>query len=370
MAGKFHYNNVPFRKQDPDAPMYVDYSKLFKKKRFMNMIVTAREMGKSYGAKLEIVLRSWYEDGYRSLWLRRFGSQVEIELRGDFWGSVPQEFFKKYGEKYGLEAPPEIEQDGSIFYIDGEPFMEMMALTEAVNAKGQERIGTANLILDEFIEKEMYKYIPPAMDEPTNYLLKMAKSFFRDANIPADERHIYLLANAESISNPYFQEFDMVDAIKEDTEWLMNQNVLLWMPKMSKKLLDKLMSDPLNQIIMNTSYAEVALNNSFFNGGKINIHKKLNPNSKPLFSLNITGAQYFVFEQQDGDDKYFFVNDKGSFNKHRFVLDAKNITHEDERVIRRDVLQELRTAISNNYVKYNSIKARTLFLENVKGKYQ
>lgn len=367
----FHYDNIPYKGHYKDEQMYVDYSKLFAKRRFMNMLVTAREMGKSYGAKLEIVLRSWYQDGRKSLWLRRFGTQVDIELRGDFWGTVPDAFYKKYGEKFGLDGPPVIEQDGSIYYIDGEPFMEMMALTEAVNAKGQERVGTANLILDEFIEKEMYKYIAPAMDEPTNYLLKMAKSFFRDANIPPDERHIYLLANAENIANPYFQEFNMVDAIKEDTEWLMHKNVLLWMPRMSEKLWNKLMEDPLNQIIMGTSYAAVALNNSFFNGGKINIHPKLNPNSKMLFSLNIAGVQYFIYEQTDKDgDKYFFVHDKGTFNRNRFVLDARNITHEDEKVIRRTVLQEFRTAISENYVKYSSIKARTMVLETVRSKYQ
>lgn len=352
--------------------MYVNYGKMFEKRRFMNMVVTAREMGKSFGAKKHIVLRSWYEEGYKSLWLRRFGTQVELELKKDFWGSAPQSFFEEYGEKYGLTEPPTITQDGSTFYIDGEEFMEMMALTEAVNAKGQEHIGTANIILDEFIEKELYKYIAPALNEPADYLLKMGKTFFRDANIPPEDRHMYLLANAESITNPYFIEFDMIDAIKEDTEWLMNENVLLWMPRMSEELWNKLMKDPLNQIIMGTSYAAIALNNTFFNGGKLNIKPKLLPSSKILFSLQLYGVQLYIYEQREKpeDDGYFFVSSKGSFNGNRYVLDTNNFKHEDERVISRHVLEEFRAAMSKNIVKYDSIKSRTLMMENVKGKYQ
>lgn len=367
--GAFKYNNISYKGPYPDEQMYVNYSKMFTKRRFLNLLVTAREMGKSYGSKIEVVLRSWYEDGYKTLWLRRFGTQVDKELEGDFWGSAPQTFFEKYGERYGLEQAPEITSDGSHFYCDGEEFMEIMALTEAVNAKGQEHIGTANIVLDEFIEKELYKYIAPAMSEPSDYLLKMAKTFFRDANIPPEDRHIYLLANAESITNPYFIEFDMVDAVREDTEWLMNENILLWMPRMSELLYEKLMKDPLNQIIMGTSYAAVALNNTFFNGGSLNIKPKLLPKSKLLFSLQIYGAQFFIYNQEESKgNEYLYVYSKGSFNGERYVLDSNSFKHEDERVIPRSALENFRAALSMNMVKYDSIKTKALITENIKGR--
>lgn len=327
------------------------------------MIVTARNMGKSYGAKIDIVLRSWFKDKRKTLWLRRYGTQVDIELAGDFWGTA----LETYAEKYGLEVIPEITQDGNVFYMDGEPFCEVMALTEAVNAKGQERVGTANIVLDEFIEKNSWNYV--SRDEPTEHLLKMAKTFFRDANIPVEQRHIYLLANAESLVNPYFVEFDVVNAIDEDTEWLIGDNVLVYLPRMSLELKEEMMKDPMNQVIANTSYAAVALENSFFDGGTVNIVKKLLPGSKQMFSIQILGITIFFYRQKDEDGEYFYATTKGTLSKFQYVLDVKSIKSPKEKVIRRDILNELRRVMGENLMKFDSVKTRSIITDTIKSTY-
>lgn len=363
---KINYNEIKF-KRNPKEPYYLDLKTVIKKKKFLNFIVSSRRMGKTYSATRDVVVASWFEHRYQTMWLRRFLPQIQADLEDtSWWPQVVEDYciqHKIFPSDYVAT------NDKGIFYINDEPVMTMRSLTEAITLKGHGRKGIANVIFDEFIEKDRWKYIAPAENEPTNYFLKTLSTVLRDDDIPAKDRHVYLLSNAESLANPYFNEWDLVDRINLDTEWLISENALLWIPRMSEALYADLMADPLYQVIADTKYADVALNNTFFDGGTLNIKEKLLPNSKQLFCLQLYGSDYFVYEQKENEEYYFYITKKGTYGNKRFAMNFKSIQDAKETVIPSDVLSNLRDAMSQNMLRFDGIKTRSIFMDSVKGRY-
>jgi len=363
---KINYREIKY-KHNPKESYYLDLKPMMKRGKFLNFCVSSRRMGKTFSTTL-IALDEWFKKGRNTLWLRRYDPQITKELNraNQWWPEIVEFYCKKYGREY-IEA----KRDKNILYIDGEPVIYYETLASAVSQKGHSISGISLIVFDEFIEKQRWRYISPAEEEPTEYFLKTWSTIFRDDNIPVNERKVICIANAESLANPYFNEFQLVDKIQPDTEWLISDedDICYYMPRMSKALKEKLMGDPVYRIISKTSYAAVAIDNTFFDGGQLNIKEKLLPSSKQLFSIQIYGTNYFVYEQRENKNtEYIYVSTQGTFGKYRYVLDIGSIQDEKEIVIKSEVLTYMREALRNNIVRYADVKTRSIFTDAVKGR--
>lgn len=364
---KWHYDEIPFKRRKNESYRF-DYRLIKKRKRFLNMIVCPREMGKGYGAKVDLVIDNWVKnkhpvtgEGLKTLWLRRNQTQVDQELEKDFWTTTVE----TYKEKYNYDEDLEVEQDGNLMYINGEIAVEFHSLSAAVKLKGPQYVGYNQIVLDEFLEARNFMYLTPAQKEPTDYFLKMMSTFFRDNDIEESLKSMWLIGNSEQLVNPYFAEFGIIDKINIDTEWLISDLICVWFPRMSLALEKDMMSMDRNKLISRTSYAKVALNNEFFDANPVNIEPRLFPNSTQLFSFQQIGVTIHFYLQEDKEkkEKYTYISGKGSTAKTQYVAMASDITNETEVKIPINVLRQIRKMIQENQVKYSDARTRAIALE-------
>lgn len=170
--------------------MYYDYSKILSYNAFINFLVGERGVGKTYGAS-KFVTKSFINKDEEFVYIRRFKSEL-----GE---SVPK-FFKPLIDNN--EFPEhELTTKGGKFLIDNKIAGYSMTLTTAQNLKSTNFPKVKNIIFDEFIiEEGQHHYLKNEVENFLGLIETIAR--MRDVRI-------FMLANAVTITNPYFLYFDI-----------------------------------------------------------------------------------------------------------------------------------------------------------------
>ena len=170
--------------------MYYDYSKILSYNAFINFLVGERGVGKTYGAS-KFVTKSFINKDEEFVYIRRYKTELSK--------SVP-EFFKPLIQKN--EFPDhELTTKGGKFLIDNKTAGYSMTLTTAQNLKSTNFPKVKNIIFDEFIiEEGQHHYLKNEVEIFLGLIETIAR--MRDVRI-------FMLANAVTITNPYFLYFDI-----------------------------------------------------------------------------------------------------------------------------------------------------------------
>ena len=171
--------------------MFYDYTKILSYNAFINFLIGERGVGKTYGAS-KFVTKRFISNNEEFVYIRRYKSELAK--------AVP-EFFKSL--IINNEFPDhKLSVKGNKFIIDDQVAGYSFSLSTAQSLKSTNFPKVKTIIFDEFIiEPGQNHYLK---NEVENFLGAI-ESISRMKDV-----RIFMLANAVTITNPYFIYFDIL----------------------------------------------------------------------------------------------------------------------------------------------------------------
>ena len=245
-----------------DVSMYWNLRRTLTHNMLINIIVGNRGGGKSFGAK-EYAIDKFLKTGEQFGYIRRYHDDLKVPM---------EQFFKDIMYKY---PDYEFKNDSKYFYIRLKPSNDKQKWTEKDIAGYGFTLSTANnkksiaypnvttLIFDEFlIDKGNQRYIK---NEPIA-LLNLYETVARPGT---DHPRVllFMLANALTITNPYFLYWDLKMPTKKDKNgkwiWKHPTRPILVEDVRNEKFIERKKETEFGRLIEGTTYAEYSIENKF-----------------------------------------------------------------------------------------------------------
>lgn len=177
---------------------YYSFDKIYSFNAAFNFIIGARGLGKTYGAKKKVV-NNFIRNGEQFIYLRRYKS--ELNGRGTFFADLAHEFPQHHLRVHGnLAQVAEYHKDPKKRVWETAGYFVPLSTAQAQKSIAYPNVTT--IIFDEFIiEKGALRYLPNEA--------KAFNDFYSTVDRWQDKTRVLFLANAVSIMNPYFLEYDI-----------------------------------------------------------------------------------------------------------------------------------------------------------------
>ena len=245
-----------------DTSIFWDPKRTLTHNRLINVIVGNRGGGKSFGCK-ELAIDNFLKKREQFGYIRRYKEDLKKPM---------EEFFKDIAYKY---PDYEFKTDSSKFYIrlkpanEKEPWREHdvagygFTLSTANNKKSISYPNVTLLIYDEFLlNKGNQRYL---YNEPES-LLELYETVARPGtNHPRVT--LFMLANAISITNPFFLFFGLKMPVAQDKNgkwiWKHPTKPILVEDVKNEKFIDKKKETEFGKLIEGTKYADYSIENKF-----------------------------------------------------------------------------------------------------------
>lgn len=266
-----------------DTSMFWNARRTLTHNVLINVIVGNRGGGKSFGAK-EWAIDNFIKTGEQFGYIRRYKEDLKQPMI---------QFFKDIEYKY---PDYEFKTDSNYFYIRLKPADEKekwnekdiagygFTLSTANNKKSISFPNITTLIFDEFlIDKGNQIYLP---SEPIK-LLNLYETIARPGT--GHKRVImFMLANALSITNPYFLFWDLKMPTKQDKNgkwiWKHPNRPILVEDVRNEKFIDAKKNTEFGKLISGTKYADYSIENKFLLDNDTFVEKKT-PKSRYYFTF-------------------------------------------------------------------------------------
>lgn len=245
-----------------DTSIFWDPRRTLTHNVLINVIVGNRGGGKSFGCK-EICIDNFIKKKEQFGYIRRYKEDLKKPM---------EEFFKDIAYKY---PDYEFKTDSNKFYIRLRPIDEKEKWTDDDVAGYGFTLSTANnkksisypfittLVYDEFLlNKGNQRYL---YDEPSQ-LLELYETVARPGT--GHSRVIlFMLANAISVTNPYFLFWNLKMPNKQDKNgkwiWKHPNKPILVEDVRNEAFIDKKKNTEFGKLIEGTKYAEYSIENKF-----------------------------------------------------------------------------------------------------------
>lgn len=234
--------------------MYYDYNKILSYNAFLNFLIGERGVGKTYGAS-KFVTKQFINKNEEFVYIRRYKTELSK--------STP-EFFKPLINNN--EFPNhKLTSKGSKFYIDEKIAGYSMTLTIAQNLKSTNFPKVKNIIFDEFIiEEGQHHYLKNEVEIFLGLIETIAR--MRDVRV-------FMLANAVTITNPYFIYFDITLPYNTDIKTYKN-GLILVQYMYNPEYREAKANTKFGKLTAGTEYSKYANENNFRLDNKNFIEKK------------------------------------------------------------------------------------------------
>jgi hypothetical protein len=330
---------------------YYDYGKLLSYNAVYNYLVGGRGLGKTFGAKKR-ALRRFLSHGEQFIYLRRYKEEL-VTVRETFFADVAHEFpdwdFRTNGNVF--EVSPASQRDNK--RRDWETIGYLMALSVAQKQKSVSFHRVKTIIFDEFIiEKGVVHYLP---DEANVF-----NNFYSTVDRYQDKTTVFFLANAVSITNPYFLEYNIMPV--EGDEWIRLHNgfMVIHLPK-AEEFAASVLQTRFGQFIAGTDYAKYAVGNEFVDNN-LDLVAAKDPNAKYKYTLE-TAQGTFSLWQNLGESLYYAVQ-KRPGNELMFTLLPERMSENKTLLMPNDMaLQMLRSAYRHGRIWFDTPKTRNAFVD-------
>lgn len=279
--------------QEIDRSVYWDIGRTLTHNRLFNFIVGNRGGGKSYGAKKRAIdnfIKRKEQYGY----IRRYRDDLKKPME-QFFKDIAWEYpdyeFKVESDKFYIRLKPADPKDK---WLESDIAGYGFVLSTANNKKSISYPEITTLIFDEFlIEKGNQRYLS---NEPEK-LLNLYETVAR----PGTEHKrvvMFLLANAISITNPYFLYFQLKMPTRADKNnkyiWKHPKKPILVEDVKNKAFIDKKKNTEFGQLVDGTAYADYSIENKFLLDNDTFIEKK-SPKARFLFSFIYKDKRFGVW---------------------------------------------------------------------------
>lgn len=256
-----------------DPSLFWDPKRTLTHNRLINIIVGNRGGGKSFGAK-ELAIDNFINKGEQFGYIRRYKEDLKKPMENffkDIQYLYPDYEFKADSKHLYIRLKP---TDDRQSWTDDDIAGFGFVLSTANNKKSIPYPKITTLIFDEFlIDKGYQRYIP---NEPIA-LLNLYETVARPGtNHP--RVLLFMLANAITITNPYFLFWDLKMPTKCDKNnkwiWKHPTRPILVEDVKNDKFIDKKKNSEFGRLIEGTKYSEYSIENKFLLDNDTFIEKK------------------------------------------------------------------------------------------------
>ena len=335
------------------APLdYYSFNKLFSYNAVYNFLVGARGLGKTYGAK-KYVIKNAIENQEQFIYLRRY--KTELLGRTTFFADIEQEFptfdFRVDGSRAQMSPIKERGAKKRKWFTIG----YFIALSNAQAQKSVAYPMVTTIIFDEFIiEKGALHYLPNEA--------KAFNDFYSTVDRWKDKTRVLFLANALTITNPYFLEYDILPDNKEPEEFMRKAGgfVVAHFAD-SKEFATGVFKTRFGQFIQDTEYAEYSVTSKFADN-----HDRL------IASKSAAAKYYCTIQTRSGIFSVwidfglpeFFIQEKRPKQEIMYTIEPGHMAQGMKLLLYSDkIMQYLRAGFSNGRLYFDTPKARNAFIE-------
>ena len=250
--------------------MYWDINKSLSYNALFNFIIGNRGGGKSYGAK-KFVINRFLKNKEQFVYIRRY--KQELKKIKQFFNDVSNEF-----------PETEFKVKGNTLLINNEIAGYAIPLSTSKIEKSTPFPDVTTIIFDEFIlDKGTYRYL---QDEITCFL-----DCYETIARSRDNVRCYFLANAISMTNPYFLYFNVKLPFGKTIQC---KNDILIELVQNSEFIENKKKTRFAKIIQNTDYANYSIENTFLRDDYTFVEKKTGK-CNFYFALKFNGVIYGVW---------------------------------------------------------------------------
>ena len=289
--------------------------------RLINVVVGNRGGGKSYGAKqwaIDNFLKRKEQFGYVRRYKDDLKKPMEQFFKDILW-EYPDYEFKVDGDKFYIRMKPADEkQKWTEDDIAGYGF----SLSTANNKKSISYPNITTLIYDEFLlEQGNQRYLPNEPEKLLNLYETIARPGTNHPRVV-----VFMLANAISITNPYFLYWNLQMPTKKDKNgkyiWKHPTRPILVEDVKNEKFIDAKKNTEFGALVEGTNYADYSIENKFLLDDATFIERK-SQKAKYYFTFIYSGNTYGVWLDMT-EGKMWVSNDVDSYHPLRYTLTIKD----------------------------------------------
>lgn len=257
-----------------ESSIYWNPKPLLTYNRLINVIVGNRGGGKTYGSKnmaidnfineKKKIVNDFIEHKQQFGYIRRYREDLKKSMPTffqDIQGAYPEYEFKVEGDKFYCRL--RIDTEEKVKWTEDDIIGYGFVLSTANNLKSVSYPFITLLIFDEFLlETGLQRYLT---DEPTK-LLNLYETIARPGtNHP--KVHLFMLANAISITNPYFLYWNLKMPTKANKQgryiWTHPSKPILVEDVRIEGFIDRKKNTEFGKLVDGTKYADYSIQNKF-----------------------------------------------------------------------------------------------------------
>lgn len=220
---------------------YYNYDKIRSYNALMNIIMTNRGFGKTYGFK-DIAIKNFLKNGKQFMYVRRYKTDISKEKIGMFFADIQEKYPSHNFQIKGKNA-----------YCDGKLMGHFVALSTSLNLKSVPFPDVTLICYDEFvIGGGSQQYIKGEV----TIFAELMSTVIRKRN----DCRVFLLANNISMVNPYFSYFDVRPKPNERFTMAQDGELVVEIGT-NNEFIEEMKQTKFGVLFKNTHYSDYAIDN-------------------------------------------------------------------------------------------------------------
>ena len=331
-------------------PFY-NFNKLWSYQAYYNFVLGPRGTGKTYGAKVKAV-KNAISKGEQFIYMRRYKEELRLG-RDSFFSDIRREFPRYDFQVQGNLAQMSPASQRDVKNREWKTIGYFVALSTAGNQKSVSYPDVTLLIYDDFIiQKGAVRYLPNEA--------RMFNEFYSTVDRYRGQVKALFLANAVSIMNPYFLEYDIDVVPGKEFVRKYDGFICVHFDK-SEAFATEVFKTPFGKFIQNTEYANYAVGNEFADND-LELIKKKTEDATYRFTIETDNGTFSVWVNHSA--RLWYVQQKRPASEVMYTIVPERMTETKTLLVNSDApLQLIKTAFRQGRLLFDSPLSRNAFRE-------
>lgn len=326
--------------------MFYNCGKLLSYNAFINMVMSNRGGGKTYNSLKRCII-IYKKSKKQFIYIRRY--KKEFEEKALMFDALKEEF-----------PNDELTVKGMKMYINGECMGYLVALSISLMKKSTPYPNVTTIIFDEFVidKKGTLNYLSNEVRAFLEFISTVTRS--------RDDVKVIMLANAITISNPYFMYWNIEP--NNGKRFNVYKNGLICVELFTdNEFIDKMKQTKFGKLVDGTSYGDYALENKFLLDNKCYVEKKTSE-SKYFMALKYKGETHGFWIDYNCN-RIYVNNRKGKNNYNTYSLTTDDMEYNTLLLpsLKKSVyMKRVLFALENGLIRFDTINVKNVFFDYIK----
>lgn len=328
---------------------WYNWDKIYSFNGTYNFVVGNRGAGKTYGWQIKVI-KAAIKKGEQFMYVRRYKDELKA-TKETFFDAVQVEFpdwhFRVMGSIAQMAPASTMNDKKRPWKTVG----HFVALSTAQSLKGKSYPLVTNIGFDEFIlEKGLTHYLPQEANAFNNLYSTVDRN--------QEKTKVFFMANAVSITNPYFLEYD----IKPDGEFVIKSDGFVVVHFIrNDEFTGQIKETKFGKFIADTEYGKFAQDNEFSDNND-NLLNVKGASARYNFSIESNHGTFSVWI--DWMAGKYYIQEKLPGRQNLYTLIPEKM--EEGKILlgySDKMMQTLRTAFRHGNTYFDTAKSRNAFIE-------